>query len=167
MGIAAADAYFCGDLDRALLLIGRALEIDDNSAIAWQRRGWVCGYAGDSDVAIASLQRAIRLDPLDPRVFRTQSAMGFADFIAGRDEEAAHCAAMALRVKPGWPPALRVALAANASLGYADEVEGIRSTYLIIDPGMTIPKLCGCYPLRREGDRKRLIEALRKAGVAE
>jgi TolB-like protein len=160
-------ADFFGDLDRALLLIDRALEIDENCAVAWQRRGWVCGYAGDSAGAIASLQRAIRLNPLDPRVFLTQSAMGFAHFIAGRDEAAAGCAAMALRVKPNWPPALRVALAANAILGHVDEVERIRSTYLIIDPGMTIPKLCGCYPLRREGDRKRLIEALRKAGVAE
>ena len=32
--------------------------------------------------------------------------MGFAHFIAGRDEEAAPWAAMALRVKPNWPPAL-------------------------------------------------------------
>ena len=160
-------AIFFKDLDRALLLIDRALEIDENLATAWQRRGWVCGYAGDSEGAIASLQRAIRLNPLDPRVFLTQSAMGFAHFLAGRDEEAARWAAMALRVKPHWPPALRVALVSNAMRGQADEAERIRAAYLDIDPGMRIPKICGFYPLRREADRQRLIEGLRKAGVPE
>jgi TolB-like protein len=160
-------AYFFGDLDRALLLIDRALEIDENLAIAWQRRGWVCGYAGDSEGAIASLERAIRLNPLDPRVFLTQSAMAFAHFLAGRDEEATDWAARALRVKPNWPPALRVALVANAVRGHAPEAEQIRATYCSIDPEMSIPKLCRCYPLRREVDRQRLIGGLRKAGVPE
>lgn len=160
-------AYFFEDLDRALLLIDRALALDENLATAWQRRGWVCGYAGDSEGAIASLQRAIRLNPLDPRVFLTQSAMGFAHFIAGRDGEAADWAAMALRVKPNWLPALRVALVANAMRGHADEAERIRTNYLDIDPGMSIPKICGFYPLRREADRLRLMEGLRKAGVPE
>jgi TolB-like protein len=158
-------AYFFEDLDRALVLIDRALELDENLAVAWQRRGWVCGYAGDSQGAIGSLQKAIRLNPLDPRVFLTQSAMGFAHFIAGRDDEAADWAARALRIKPNWPPALRVALVSNAMRGDVDEAERVRATYLEIDPRMRIPKICGFYPLRREMDRQRLIEGLRKAGV--
>jgi len=80
------------------LLIDRALELDENLAVAWQRSGRVHGYAGDSERAIDSLKRAIRLEPLDPRMFLTQSAMGFAHFIAGRDDEAADWAEMALRV---------------------------------------------------------------------
>ena len=160
-------AYFFGDLDRALMLIDRALEIDENFAVGWQRRGWVCGYAGDSEGAIASLQRAMRLNPLDPRVFLTQSAMGFAHFIAGRDKEAADWAAMALRIKPNWPPALRVALVANAMRGCAEEAERIRIAYCAIDRGLSIAKVCECYPLRRDADRQRLIEALRTAGVPQ
>jgi TolB-like protein len=160
-------AYFFGDLDRGLLLIDRALEIDENLAIAWQRRGWVCGYVGDSQGAIASLARAIQLNPLDPRVFLTQSAMGFAHFIAGRDAEAADWAARALRIKPSWPPALRVAMVANAMRGHADEAGRIRSAYCELDPRASIPKICGYYPQRREADRQRLIEGLRRAGVPE
>ena len=160
-------AYFFGDLDRALLLIDRALELDENLATAWQRRGWVCGYAGDSDGAIASLQRAIRLDPLDPRVFLTQSAMGFAHFIGGRDAEAAEWAARALRIKPDWPPALRVALVAAAMSGDAAEAERLKARYAGIDPQISVRKICSCYPLRREADRQRLVAGLRRAGVPE
>src|SRR3546814_16857950 len=77
-------------------------------------------YAGDSDGAIESLNKAIRLNPLDPLVFLTQSAMGFAHFIAGRDDDAARWAAMALRVKPNWlrSEERRVGKACVSTFGY-------------------------------------------------
>ena len=160
-------AYFFRDLDRALLLIDRALELDANLATAWQRSGWVRGYAGDPDGAIESLNKAIRLNPLDPRVFLTQSAMAFAHFIAGRDDEAARWAALALRVKPNWPPGLRMTIAANAMRGQAEPARRALSAYLRVDPEVTVAKLCGYYPFRRGADRERLIAAMRRAGVPE
>jgi TolB-like protein len=160
-------AYFFRDLERALLLIDRALELDVNLAVAWQRSGWVRGYAGEPDAAIESLNKAIRLNPLDTRVFLTQSAMAFAHFVAGRDDEAARWAAMALRVKPNWLPALRMMIASNAMRGQVDEAKRTLNAYLAIDPNVTIGKLCGYYPFRREADRQRLIAGMRKAGVSE
>ncbi len=160
-------AYFFRDLDRALLLIDRALDLDVNLAVAWQRSGWVRGYAGDPDGAIDSLNKAIRLNPLDPRVFLTQSAMAFAHFIAGRDDEAARWAAMALRVKPNWLPALRMTIASNAMRGEAEQAKRALAAYLKIDPEVTIAKVCSYYPFRREADRQRLIAAMHKAGIPE
>ena len=93
--------------------------------------------------------------------------MAFAHFIAGRDDEAADWAAMALRVKPNWPPALRVAMVPTPCAADADEAARIRTIYLRIDPKVSIAKICGFYPLRREADRQRLILGLRKAGVPE
>ena len=160
-------AYFFHDLDRALLLIDRALDLDANLAVAWQRSGWVRGYAGDPNGAIESLNKAIRLNPLDPRVFLTQSAMAFAHFIAGRNEEAARWAAMALRVKPNWLPALRMKIASNMMQGHTEESKRALNAYLGIDPKVTVAKLLGYYPFRREADRQRLIAAMRKAGIPE
>lgn len=160
-------AYFFRDLDRALLLIDRALELDLNLAIAWQRSGWVRGYAGDSDGAIESLNKAIRLNPLDPRVFLTQSAMAFAHFIAGRDDEAMRWANMGLRVKPNWLPALRMLIASSALSGHVDEAKQALRSYFAIDPKVRIAKVCEYYPLRRDADRQRLIEAMRAAGMPD
>jgi len=160
-------AIFFNDVDRALLLIDRALDVDQNLAVAWQRSGWVRGYAGDPDGAIASLNKAIRLNPLDPRMFLTHSAMAFAHFIAGRDQEAAEWSAQALRVKPNWPPALRVAIASNAMRGRLDEAGQALTLHLRIDPSLTVARICGFYPLRREADRLRLVEAMRRAGMPE
>jgi TolB-like protein len=160
-------AFFFKEVERALLLIDRALELDVNLAAAWQRSGWVRGYAGDHEEAIRSLERAMRLNPLDPRVFLTQSAMAFAHFIAGRDQEASDWAALAGRVKPNWMPALRVAIAANAMLGRMEEARHGVQEYERIDPDVTIRKICEHYPFQREQDKQRLTEALRKAGIRE
>jgi TolB-like protein/tetratricopeptide (TPR) repeat protein len=160
-----AHAYFFKDVDRALLLVDRALELDVNLAIAWQRSGWVRAYAGDPDGAIESLRKAMRLNPLEPRVFLTHSAMAFAHFIAGRDDDAAEWAALGLRAKPHWLPALRVAIAANAMRGCLDEARRAVDSYLRIDPQVSIGRICEYYPLRRSIDRERLILAMRKAGV--
>jgi TolB-like protein len=160
-------AFFFKDIERALWLTNRALELDGNLATAWLRSGWVRGYAGDAEGAIESLNNAIRLDPLDPRAFLTQTAMAFAHFIAGRADEAADWAAKALRLKPNWHPALRMALAANGMRGHADEADRVLRTYLRIDPDVSIAKICGFYPFYREADRQRLVAGLRKAGVPE
>jgi TolB-like protein/Tfp pilus assembly protein PilF len=160
-------AFFFKEVDRALLLIDRALELDANLAVAWQRSGWVRGYAGDPDGAIESLNKAMRLDPLDTRVFLTQTAMAFAHFIAERDQEAEEWAAMALRTKPNWMPALRVAIASNAMLGRAAEAKTALRSYQQIDPNVSIRKICEHYPFRRQKDKQRLVIALRKAGVGE
>jgi TolB-like protein len=160
-------AFFFKEVDRALLLIDRALELDVNLAVAWQRSGWVRGYAGDCDGAIESLNNAMRLDPLDTRVFLTQSAMAFAHFVAGRDQEAAQWAAMALRTKPNWMPALRVAIASNAMKGRVAEARAALHSYQQVDPNVSIRKICEHYPFRRQNDKQRLVKALRKAGVRE
>src|SRR3546814_12840167 len=82
--------------------------------------------------------------------------MGFAHFIAGRDDDAARWAAMALRVKPNWLPALRVAIASNAMLGQATEATRLLSVYFGINPGVSITTICDFYPLSRDADRQRL-----------
>lgn len=160
-------AFFFKDVERALSLTNRALELDVNLATAWLRSGWVRGYAGDPEGAIASVNNALRLDPLDPRAFQAHAAMAFAHFVARRDDEAAEWAAGALRLKPNLLPAHRVALASNGMRGRLDEAGRVLRSYLRIDPDVTIDKISGCYPFRRDADRQRLIEGLRKAGVPE
>jgi len=160
-------AFFFNDVERALWLTNRALELDDNLATAWLRSGWVRGYAGDADGAIESLNKAVRLDPLDPRAFLTQTAMAFAHFVAGRDDEAADWSAKALRLKPDWHPALRIALASNGMRGRRDEAERVLHTYVRYDPEVSVTKISGFYPFRRDVDRQRLVLGLRKAGVPE
>ena len=94
--------------------------------------------------------------------------MAFAHFLAGRNDTAADWAAMALRVKPNWMPALRMAIAANAMRGNIDEVDRALTMYRRLDPNLSIAKTCEFYPLRRDTDRRvRLILAMRTAGMPD
>ena len=161
------NAFFFHDVEGALWLTDRALELDDNLATAWLRSGWVRSYAGDANGAIESLNKVFRLDPLDPRAFLTQAGMALAHFVAGRDDEAAEWAAKALRLKPDWHPALRIALAANGMRGRRDEAARALRAYVGYDPQVSIAKISGFYPFRRDVDRQRLILGLRKANVPE
>ena len=76
-----------GDLDMASALIEKALALDPNSAMAWNRSGWVNAYLDRPEVAIEHFQRAIRLSPFDPMNFNCFFGIRNAHFAAGRYEE--------------------------------------------------------------------------------
>jgi TolB-like protein len=55
-----------GDLDAALGIIGRAIDQNPGSAIAWSVSGMLHLRAGQSELAIEHAETAMRLDPLGP-----------------------------------------------------------------------------------------------------
>jgi TolB-like protein len=65
--------YVAGDLEGAIALIDRALVLNPNLAVGWYASGTVRAFrGGEPDVAIAHLQRAMRLSPFDPFMFTMQ-----------------------------------------------------------------------------------------------
>ena len=58
-----------------------------------------------------------------------------------------------------------MALASNGIEAALDEAHRVLRAYLEIDPDVSIAKISGFYPFRRDVDRQRLILGLRKAGV--
>jgi adenylate cyclase len=76
-----------GDLDTASALIEKALALDPNSAMAWNRSGWVNVYLIRPEVAIENFQRAMRLSPFDPMNFNCFFGIGSAHFAAARYED--------------------------------------------------------------------------------
>jgi tetratricopeptide (TPR) repeat protein len=57
--------YFGEDIEPALALIDRALEINPSFYRGWGVSGWLRLWAGQLEVAVEQLQTAIRLSPLD------------------------------------------------------------------------------------------------------
>ena len=65
--------YFEEDIEPALALIDRALDLNPSSYGGWGISGWLRLWAGHHDVAVEHLQTAIRLSPLHPnatQIFR-------------------------------------------------------------------------------------------------
>jgi tetratricopeptide (TPR) repeat protein len=81
-------------------------------------------WAGSPDVAIDHLERALRLDPRDPRG-ETSLPKGIAHFFARRLDQARTMLLLSLQESPGWVPTNRFLAACYAHLGELDEAKMI------------------------------------------
>jgi TolB-like protein len=106
-------AHVVGDVNTGIALVDNALLLNPNLAVGWQRSGWIRIYAGDCEVAIEHVRRAIRLTPLDPLMHLAYSATAFGYFLLEQLDEASACAERALHLQPNWPTALRVLTVSN------------------------------------------------------
>jgi TolB-like protein len=160
-------AYVVGDLDGGAALIDRALVLNPNLAMAWYASGWVRDYLGEPDRAIEHLARAMRLSPLDPETIRMQAGIAFAHFLSGRYDEASSWALRALRERPTYLTAIRMAAASSALAGRLEEARQAMEHLRQIDPALRVSNLKDRIPLRRPEDLARYEEGLRKAGLPE
>jgi TolB-like protein len=158
-------AYVVHDVAAGAAFIDRALRLNPNLADAWHFSGWVRVYLGEPELAIEHFARAMRLSPLDPLTFIAQMGIAFAHFFAGRYDDASSWAEKALREKPEYHPALRVAAASNALAGRMDEAHSAMARSLRLYPTPHISNLKNQIPLRRAEDLARYAEGLQKAGL--
>ncbi|ARQ09341.1 transcriptional activator domain-containing protein [Rhizobium etli] len=160
--------YVGGDLDESAACIDRALFLNPNLAAALGVSSWVRACLGEPDKAVEHAALAMRLSPLDPRLFAWQFNTGLAHFCAGRYEDAAVWAAKSLRHQPNYPSAMRVMAAGHAMAGHRAEAEETITRLRLLDPALRLSNLADILPpFRRPEDRSRYIEALRMAGLPE
>jgi tetratricopeptide (TPR) repeat protein len=129
--------------------------------------GWANIYLGNMDVAIEQFSAALRLSPLDPRLFLTQSGMAYAHFFAGRYDDGLSWATSAIQSQPNFPGGWRTLTANLAMAGRIDEARRACDTCLKLDPTTRISGIRSMTPFRRPEDVEKLGQAYRIAGVPE
>jgi adenylate cyclase len=108
----------------------------------------------------------MRLSPLDPLLFVWQSFMALGHLFAGRHRDAVSWVERSLREQPDYAASLRIAAACNALLGRAEESRRAMARGRELDPTLRAANLENVLaPLRREEDRKILVEGLLRAGL--
>ena len=161
-------AFFVRDLGGGAALIDRALGLNSNLAEAWFYGGWMKIYLGEPNLAIERLARAMRLNPLDPRIAAMRAAAAHAHFFLGRYDEAASWAAMALQDNPDYQPGLRIAAASNAMAGRPEQAHKAVARLRQPNPPLWVSTLKDVVgPYRRPEDLSRFEEGLRQAGLPE
>ena len=65
----------CGDHSRALRIIGRCLQVQDDFADAWHLEGSIHTDLGDFEAAQKSFEKAVSLQPLNARALKTLVAI--------------------------------------------------------------------------------------------
>jgi adenylate cyclase len=166
-GAAMALAYLARDHEAGLAAVERALALGPDSAMALIHSGWIHAYAGDAATAVAHLERAIRLSPLDPAMFSLAAALSLAHLVGGRYQESVGCARRALRDRPAYLSAHRLLAAGLALLGRSEEAKEAVCTLLSYVPGYTVAAAAEHSALRHPALRERYLDALRKAELPE
>ena len=156
------------ELDDAVAVIDRALELNPNLAMAWRSSGWARISHGEPDLAIEHLARGIRLSPFDPMIPGFQLATAFAHFFAGRYDEASFWATKAQRADPHLPAAQSVLAASDAMAGRLEQARTVMATLCERLPDRRISNLRErLFMLRRPRDLAKYVEGLRNAGMPE
>ena len=76
-------AHVVRDLGVAASLIDRALMLNSNLAEAWLWGGWIKNWLGEPGSAIERFARAMRLNPIDPRMSGMRSGTAACTFLPG------------------------------------------------------------------------------------
>jgi adenylate cyclase len=160
-------AAVVGEVEEGAALLSRAINLDPNQTTARYWRGWIHIYLGEVDAAIEQFQVALRLNPLDPRIFAVQTGLAWAHFLAGRNEDASTWAATAVRQQPNYLSGQRAMMACHAMSGRLEEAREVCARALQLDPTQRISGIKDRVRLSRAQDIERLAQAYRIAGMPE
>ena len=149
--------------------IDRALVLNPNLAIALANSGLVKIWLGEHALAIDRLTHAMRLNPLDPLLYRVHGLLAYAHFFSGQDEQALSWAEKAFLVQPFFPAVAGIAAACYAKANRNEDAKRAVANMIQFAPGIRISN----FPLlrrslfRRQEDAIRYTDELRKAGLPE
>ncbi len=161
---AVISAWMVGDSEAEIEMADRAVALNPNSSLAWNCRGWVYNTAGLPEEAIRSFERAVRMSPVDPRLWSTLLGIGVALIELRRFDEAIVAGKKAQRQNPSYSAVYRCLASAFAHLGRDAEAHDAAARLLEIDPAFTV----SAFNARaRQSNVKLFIEGLRKAGLPE
>ena len=159
--------YVVRDLGVGAALIDRALVLNSNLAEAWFYGGWAKNWLREPEAAIERFARAMRLNPLDPRMSGMRAGTAAAHFFLGRYDGAASWAAMALQGNPDYQPGLRMAAASNAMAGRPEQAHKAVARLRQLNPALRVSSLKDALGPWHPEDLSRYKEGLRLAGLPE
>ena len=158
---------FMGRHDDALRRLARAIELNPNSSFAHGYVGVAHAFGGEPDRALESVQEAMRLSPRDLLMVIWRVVEGWAHLSAERFDRAAEGARLAIAWNASFADAHAILASALGHAGRLDEARTALQECLRHLPGLTLgdPRLI--RPFRRDADRQRFLDGLRKAGLPE
>lgn len=159
-------SYLTEDFPTAAEMVDRAVVLNQNSALAWNMRGYAYLFGGKAAEAVRSFERTIRLNPLDPMLFLALAPMGIALIELRRFDEAVAVARKAARQNQTYATTYRCLASALAHLEREAEVKEAVARLLAIEPNFRVSEW-----LKRGAQWHRhnrlTIEGIRKAGLPE
>jgi tetratricopeptide (TPR) repeat protein len=145
----------------------KAVELNPNFAYGYSFLGACLAGSGDGDAAIAAIDRAVRLSPRDILRDEFDLFYAFAYFQKGDYAKTADFAASAAALRPGHAYPYRILAASSALVGDQSRAAAALADALALTPDLNLTAAAAQNLFTDDGDRARLIEGLRKAGLSE
>jgi tetratricopeptide (TPR) repeat protein len=159
---------FFSKYDDAIAWYRRAIELNENFALAHGNIAAALAFGGHPEKAIEAVNSSLRMSPRDPFNFSFLHFAGIAYFAAERYAEGVESEDRALRERPNVAPALRCLAACQVGLGEIDKARMAVAEVLRLAPESSIKRdVYGQVAYAREADRERFASALREAGLPE
>lgn len=143
----------------------QALALNRNLADAHASIGLAKSFLGRGEETEAHVMEALRLSPRDTFAYRWIFMVGAAKLRLEADHEAVAWLRRSVEANRNFPTAHFFLAAALILTGAQEQAEAEVRAGLALDPAFTISRML--TPIDHETFRKRMIEALRKAGVPE
>ena len=152
--------------DRGIETCRRAVQQNQNLALAHGMLAAALGIAGHYDEAREALAAARRLSPLDPEIPCFQTAVALGAFAAEEYQDVLDIANEVIAINPDIPSSHRHKAAALVMLGQVAEAKAAVKRLLQVAPNYSIQVMREFLPISPE-TLERHIKALRKAGLPE
>jgi TolB-like protein len=156
------------DFDTGLEMIERAILSNPNYARALNFRGFVRGWYGESDHAVADLERAMRLSPREPFNYGAMLGLALAHHNGRRHAEAAAWADKAVRAfPPSFLVGMQQAILCYVGAGRLQEAQRLMAECLRRRPAWRRSTYAPPQWYRSAKLRAELLEAFIAAGLPE
>lgn len=161
-------SFLLHDYDAALIFFARALAAGPGNAIVVAMYGLTLAYVGRGEEAVGHASQAIKLSPLDHRMFLFHNILALAHFSAGSYAEAAQWARASSSASPRFTANIRTLIAALAATGADQEARVAAERLLELEPDFTLSRYEQTLQPYRDPDvAARFMAALRSAGLPE
>lgn len=142
-----------------------ALALNPNEALSWLLRGALRAFTDEPAEAVASVEHALRLSPLDPFRYFYDSLSASAHLSAGDFEKALDFAERSYIIHDRHTSTLRVKVAALHHLGRREEAQTAAGELLRRQPNLTVSDYLRNHPAADSRTGTAVAQALRASGI--
>jgi adenylate cyclase len=124
-------------------------------------------FGGDPEEALALVERAMALGPLDPSFYMYLMVAGWAHLFSGRPAKTVELAERSVSLYREWDSPYWGLIPAYVQLDRLPAARAALAEFQALAPGIAVSKLQQLLPLRAQASLEMVLDGLRKAGLPE
>ncbi|MCK0148914.1 winged helix-turn-helix domain-containing protein [Marivita sp. S6314] len=160
-------AYLDKGAEIGLVGMRKAKALNPNSVTVLCSSGWLHAYVGDFDIALRDIERALRLNPLDPNTGFVRSALGPILLGLGRVSEAVEMLEQSYHEAPTYGSTVFTLMHSYWRADRLDDAKRMAHELLKIIPGLTLKHPLASTPFKYPPHLQLFKDCHRAVGIPE